>query len=85
MTQDLRRPTGAGIFGWFAHLCRQILSRAQELEAGAIVIGPEARQGPLAAPVAALVTKRARADVIVLHPEAGALGRPLQRLAAGSR
>jgi MFS family permease len=69
-------------FGTHADVADQILARAAELNAGAIVIGPETRHGPLAAPVAAAVAERADAHVIVLHPEAGALGRPLQTTAA---
>jgi predicted MFS family arabinose efflux permease len=65
-------------YGTHAEVARQILARAAELGAGAIVIGPETRHGPLAAPVAAVVAERAEAHVIVLHPEAGALGRPLE-------
>jgi ACDE family multidrug resistance protein len=69
-------------FGTHADVADQILARAAELNAGVIVIGPETRHGPLAAPVAAAVAERADAHVIVLHPEAGALGRPLQTTAA---
>ena len=65
-------------FGTHADVADQILARACQLGAGAIVIGPETRHGSLAAPVAAAVAERAEAHVIVLHPEAGALGRPLQ-------
>jgi MFS family permease len=63
--------------GTHADVARQILSRADELGAGAIVIGPESRHGALAAPVAAVVAEHAEAHVVVLHPSAGALGRPV--------
>jgi MFS family permease len=69
-------------FGGHADVAEEILTRAQELGAGAIVIGPETQHGGLSAPVAALVAERARAHVIVLHPDAGALGRPLPRVVA---
>jgi len=64
--------------GTHADVADRILERAGELGAGAIVIGPESRHGVLAAPVAAAVAELAEAHVIVLHPSAGALGRPLQ-------
>ena len=69
-------------FGNHVDVAGKILARADELGAGAIVIGPETRHGPLSAPVAAVVAERAEAHVIVLHPSAGALGRPLESSAA---
>ena len=54
---------------------RGILRRAAELGAGAIVIGPESR-GALASGVTAHVAGRSPVHVVVLHPSAGALGRP---------
>jgi MFS transporter, ACDE family, multidrug resistance protein len=53
----------------------RILERAGELAATAIVVGPETRHGPLAARVSAEVAASAPTHVIVLHPEAGPLGR----------
>ncbi|MGA9856498.1 MAG: universal stress protein, partial [Solirubrobacteraceae bacterium] len=62
--------------GDHADVAEQILRAARRLDAGAIVIGSETHHGPLAAAVAAQVAERAEAHVIVLHPSAGALGRP---------
>jgi MFS family permease len=61
--------------GGHAEVATRILDRAAQLDAGAIVIGPETNHGPLLAPVAARIAERAQAHVIVLHPAAGALGR----------
>jgi MFS transporter, ACDE family, multidrug resistance protein len=69
-------------FGTHADVAERILQRAGELEAGAIVIGPETRHGPLATSVAAVVAARSPVHVVVMHPSAGALGRPLTALAA---
>jgi hypothetical protein len=60
----------------------RILERAEQLGAGAIVIGPDAHHGRLLAPVAATVAARARAHVVILHPAAGPLGSSQPRLAA---
>jgi MFS transporter, ACDE family, multidrug resistance protein len=73
VTGELLRSVGS-----HADVADRILERARELGAGAIVIGPDTRHGVLAAPVAAAVAERAEAHVLVLHPSAGALGRPLQ-------
>lgn len=70
-------------FGTHADVAAGILSRAQDLDAGAIIVGPETRHGVLGAPVAARLAERAHAHVIVLHPSAGALGRPQPELATG--
>jgi MFS transporter, ACDE family, multidrug resistance protein len=69
-------------FGTHADVAERILDRAEELRVGAIVIGPETRHGPLGAQVAAAVVERSPVHVIVLHPSAGALGRPLPALAS---
>lgn len=61
--------------GGHAEVAAKILDRAAQLDAGAIVIGPETSHGPLLAPVAARIAERAQTHVIVLHPAAGALGR----------
>jgi MFS family permease len=50
----------------------------------AIGVGPEQRHGPLTAPVAAQVAERADVHVIVIHPSAGALGRPVAASHNGS-
>ena len=64
--------------GSHAGVADRIMERAAELGAGAIVVGPDTRHGVLAAPVAAAVAEHAEAHVIVPHPSAGALGRPVQ-------
>jgi nucleotide-binding universal stress UspA family protein len=66
-------------FGSHADVAAQILSRARELDAGAIVIGPETRHGVLTAPVAARIAERSNVHGIVVHPSAGALGRTVAR------
>jgi MFS transporter, ACDE family, multidrug resistance protein len=69
-------------FGNHADVAERILHRAGELRAGAIVLGPETHEGPLATSVAAVVAARSPMHVIVLHPSAGALGRPPEAVAA---
>ncbi len=61
--------------GTHAAVASQILQRACELSATAIVLGPETGHGPLAARVTAQVAASAPSHVIVLHPAAGPLGR----------
>jgi hypothetical protein len=63
--------------GSHADVADEILSRAAQLGAGAIVLGPDSREAALAARVIARVAGHARAHVVILNPEAGALGRPL--------
>ncbi len=62
----------------------RILERSAELAATAIVIGAESRRGPLAARVSAEIVASAPTHVIVLHPEAGPLGRPLASVSSGA-
>jgi MFS family permease len=70
VTGELVRAVGS-----HADVAERILRRAAELDAGAIVIGPETRPGQLLGPVVSRVVEHAQAHVIVLHPGAGALGR----------
>jgi MFS transporter, ACDE family, multidrug resistance protein len=65
--------------GDHADVARRILTRANELGATAIVLGPETRHGPLGSGVTARVAATAPSHVIVLHPEAGPLGGPTDR------
>jgi ACDE family multidrug resistance protein len=81
-TAELRE-AGVPVVGELLHsvgshgdVARRILGRAAELSATAIVLGPETRQGPLAADVVAAVARDAHSHVIVLNPAAGPLGRP---------
>jgi MFS transporter, ACDE family, multidrug resistance protein len=68
-------------YGTHADVARQILRRAAELGAGAIVVGPDSRQITIAAGVTARIASHAPAHVIVVNPRAGALGRPLAGVA----
>jgi MFS transporter, ACDE family, multidrug resistance protein len=74
------REAGVPVIGELLHsvgthddVAERILSRASQLSATAIVIGPETHRGPLAARVGAEIAARASSHVIVLHPEAGPL------------
>jgi ACDE family multidrug resistance protein len=62
--------------GTHADVADEILRRAADLGAGAIVLGPDTHEAALAARVTARVAGHAPAHVIVLNPRAGALGRP---------
>jgi ACDE family multidrug resistance protein len=62
--------------GSHAEVAEQILGRAAELGAGAIVLGPDSHHAALAARVTARVAGEAPTHVIVLNPRAGALGPP---------
>jgi MFS transporter, ACDE family, multidrug resistance protein len=61
--------------GTHLDVAARILDRAAQLEATTIVLGPETRHGPLAARVVAEIAATAPCHVLVLHPEAGPLGR----------
>jgi nucleotide-binding universal stress UspA family protein len=63
--------------GTHADVADQILRRAAELGAGAIVVGPDTHEAALAAGVTARIAGHAPAHVVVINPRAGALGRPL--------
>jgi MFS family permease len=68
--------------GNHADVAGRILERAAELQAGAIVIGPDTHHGRFLTPVAAEIAERAQAHVVILHPAAGPLGSAQPRLAA---
>jgi MFS transporter, ACDE family, multidrug resistance protein len=70
--------------GSHADVAEQVLRRAVELGAGAIVLGPDSAHAALAARVTARVAGEAPTHVIVLNPRAGALGRPLATAARGA-
>jgi len=63
--------------GSHADVAEEILRRASELGAGAIVLGPDTHEAALAARVTARVAGEAPTHVVVLNPRAGALGRPV--------
>ena len=68
--------------GSHADVADEILRRAAELGAGAIVLGPDTHEAALAARVTARIAGRAATHVVVLNPSAGALGRPVADAAA---
>jgi MFS family permease len=63
-------------YGTHADVAAQILRRATDLGAGAIVLGPETRHAMAANSVNAYIAAHAASHVIILNPGAGALGRP---------
>jgi ACDE family multidrug resistance protein len=64
-------------YGTHADVATQILRRAADLRAGAIVVGPDTRQATLGTGVTAYIAAHAPSHVIVVNPRAGALGRPV--------
>jgi MFS transporter, ACDE family, multidrug resistance protein len=68
--------------GSHADVAEEILRRASELGAGAIVLGPDTHEAALAARVTARIAGEAPTHVVVLNPRAGALGRPVAHSAA---
>ena len=63
-------------YGTHTDVATQILQRAAELHAGAIVLGADTRHPILTTAVTAYVAAHAPTHVIVINPNAGALGRP---------
>jgi MFS transporter, ACDE family, multidrug resistance protein len=63
-------------YGTHTDVAAKILQRAIELGAGAIVLGPEARQGTPTTDVNTYIAAHAPGHVIIINPAAGALGRP---------
>jgi ACDE family multidrug resistance protein len=63
-------------YGTHADVAAEILRRATELGAGAIVLGPETRHATSG--INAYIAAHAPAHVIILNPDAGVLGRPAQ-------
>jgi nucleotide-binding universal stress UspA family protein len=77
------RETGVPVTGELLHsygthtdVAAEILHRAEELGAGAIVLGPETRHLSPATSVNAYIAAHAPSHVIIVNPDAGALGRP---------
>jgi ACDE family multidrug resistance protein len=68
--------------GSHADVAEEILRRASELGAGAIVLGPDTHEAALAARVTARIAGESPTHVVVLNPRAGALGRPVAQTAA---
>jgi MFS transporter, ACDE family, multidrug resistance protein len=63
-------------YGTHTDVANQILRRAAELHAGAIVLGADTRHPVLTNAVTAYIAAHAPTHVIVINPNAGALGRP---------
>ena len=63
-------------YGTHTDVANQILQRAAELHAGAIVLGADTRHPVLTTAVTAYVAAHAPTHVIVINPNAGTLGRP---------
>jgi nucleotide-binding universal stress UspA family protein len=63
-------------YGTHTDVAREILRRAADIHAGAIVLGPDTRHATLTNAVTAYIAAHAPSHVIVINPEAGALGRP---------
>ena len=62
-------------YGTHTDVAAQILRRADDLHAGAIVLGADTRHPALTNAVTAYITAHAPTHVIVINPDAGALGR----------
>jgi MFS transporter, ACDE family, multidrug resistance protein len=63
-------------YGTHTDVARQIMRRAADMRAGAIVLGPDKRHATVTSAVTAYVAAHAPSHVIVINPDAGALGRP---------
>jgi ACDE family multidrug resistance protein len=63
-------------YGTHTDVAGQILRRAADIHAGAIVLGPDKRHATVTAAVTAYIAAHAPGHVIVINPDAGALGRP---------
>jgi MFS transporter, ACDE family, multidrug resistance protein len=68
-------------YGTHTDVARQILRRADDMHAGAIVLGPETRHAIMTSAVTAYIAAHALSHVIVINPDAGALGRPSEATA----
>jgi nucleotide-binding universal stress UspA family protein len=62
-------------YGTHADVAAEILHRATELGAGAIVLGPETRHTTTTSGVNAYIATHAPGHVIIINPDAGVLGR----------
>jgi nucleotide-binding universal stress UspA family protein len=64
-------------YGTHTDVAEQILRRAADIHAGAIVLGPDKRHATVTSAVTAQIAAHAPSHVIVINPDAGALGRPV--------
>ncbi len=71
-------------YGSHTDVATQILNRAAELHAGAIVLGADTRHSALTTAATAYIAAHASTHVIVINPDAGALGRPTHATAKSS-
>jgi MFS family permease len=71
-------------YGTHTDVATEILRRAADIHAGAIVLGPDTRPATLTSAVTAYIAAHAPRHVIVINPEAGALGRPAAAAAHAS-
>jgi MFS transporter, ACDE family, multidrug resistance protein len=62
-------------YGTHADVAAEILHRATDLGAGAIVLGPETRHAMTTSGVNAYIATHAPSHVVILNPDAGVLGR----------
>jgi ACDE family multidrug resistance protein len=84
------RETGVPVTGELLHsygrhtdVAAEIIHRAADLGAGAIVLGPETRHATTAGGINAYIATHAPGHVIILNPDAGVLGRPSAAAAPG--
>ena len=63
-------------YGTHTDVATQILQRAADLHAGAIVLGADTRHATLTTAVTAYIAAHAPTHVIIINPSAGALGHP---------
>jgi MFS transporter, ACDE family, multidrug resistance protein len=71
-------------YGTHTDVAEQILRRATDLGAGVIVIGPESHQAALTPGVTAYIAAHAPSHVLVINPNAGALGESAPRVMSAS-
>jgi hypothetical protein len=72
-------------YGTHADVPAEILRRATDLGAGAIVLGPETRHAATTGGINAYIAAHAPSHVIILNPDAGVLGRPSADVLPGER
>jgi MFS transporter, ACDE family, multidrug resistance protein len=71
-------------YGTHTDVAEQILRRAAYLHAAAIVLGPDTRHATPTTSVNAYIAAHAPSHVIVVNPDAGALGRPIAATAGAA-
>jgi hypothetical protein len=71
-------------YGAHADVAAEILRRATDIGAGAIVLGPETHHAATTG-INAYIASHASSHVIILNPDAGVLGRPSEDGNRGER